>query len=120
MELALCQRYYYRVSLSATSRAFCLGWADSSTTFVGTVPFPQQMRIRPTALETTGVAANYAAVGPGVSAAATSVPAYDGTTGDFQGTVVITASGGGLTVGRGGQIRSNTSSTTFLGWSAEL
>lgn len=118
IELALCQRYYYRVSLNATNRAFCLGWADSSTVFVGTVPFPQIMRTRPTALETTGTASDYAGIGPGVSMAATSVT-YDGTSGDFQGTIVVTGSGG-LTTGRGGQIRSNTNNTSYFAWSAEL
>ena len=118
VELALCQRYYYRASIDATNRAFCLGWADSATVFVGTVPFPQRMRTRPTALETTGTASNYMAVGPAATMTATSV-VFDGTTSDFQGTIVLSG-GGGLTTGRGGQIRSNTSSTSYFAWSAEL
>lgn len=113
-----CQRYYYRISLTGSNQAFCLGWSDSSTVFVGTVPFPQIMRIRPTALETTGVASDYAAVNPAASMAATSVPSYDGTSGNFQGTIVVTG-GGGLTIRSGGQIRSN-SSSAFFAWSVEL
>jgi len=117
-EIAACQRYYYRISLTGTNQAFCLGWSDSSTVFVGTVPFPQIMRIRPTALETTGVASDYAAVNPAASMAATSVTSYDGTSGNFQGTIVVTG-GGGLTIRSGGQIRSN-SSSAFFAWSVEL
>jgi hypothetical protein len=116
-ELILCQRYYYRVTNTGSNRAFCLGWADSSTVFVGTIPFPQTMRARPSALITTGTASDYTAIGPGVSMTASSIT-YDGTSADFQGTIVLSG-GGGLTTGRGGQIRSN-SSTAFFAWDVEL
>jgi hypothetical protein len=58
-ELAACQRYYYRINSSTGFASIGLGQAYSTTAASVSVPFPVQMRVVPTVLDTTGTAANY-------------------------------------------------------------
>jgi len=62
LSLALCQRYYYRITSDSavTTSNFTSGaFADSTTSTIGTIVFPVTMRTAVTALEQTGTAANY-------------------------------------------------------------
>ena len=54
-ELALCQRYYYRVNeTGATNRAITNGLYYTSTNVAGIVPLPVTMRVSPTIDQSTG------------------------------------------------------------------
>jgi hypothetical protein len=119
-ELALCQRYYYRVNRDgiAFGRLGTGGIAFSSTGMAGWTAFPVPMRTAPTALETTGTASNYQvfnASGSGVTA--TSI-VYNNSTTVMGETLVTVASG--LVSGNSSLIVSNNTANAYLGWSAEL
>ena len=119
-ELAACQRYYYRQVATGTTGPFGVGFSDSTTRASIMTTFPVQMRVRPTALETSGTASNYAIrrVGGGTTALSV-IPV-------FFGSSSLTTAGmdcdvaSGLTAGDGVILRANSVDTAFLGWSAEL
>ena len=115
-ELALCQRYYYRNKPGAVS-GFGSGLANTTNSTFANISFPVTMRIAPTALEQSGAASDYTSFRRNGSVACTSVPSFQyanaqgcmtqfTTTGDFvQGEAIIQMA---LT------------SSSYLGWSAEL
>jgi hypothetical protein len=76
------------------------------------------MRIRPTALEQTGTAANYNINFGSGSTVCSVVPAYADASTESAATL-FTVGSGVLTIGFAGSGRANTT-TTYLGWSAEL
>ena len=117
-ELALCQRYYYRISPAASGRNFGLGQAFLSTNAIGIIPYPVTMRISPTALEQSGTAADYAVTDSSMTArACTSVPAHAADTTNSAATISIVATN--MVAGDATFFKTN-ASTAFLGWSAEL
>ena len=120
-ELALCQRYFQKIGGSASGYQYSsmvVGWNDASNTFIGQVYLPVTMRSAPT-LGTTGTASDYQYRGASpTTASLASVP----TSGDmttFGGRVDASFSGGTLTGGYGGSIRTQTNAG-FLSFSAEL
>lgn len=119
-ELALAQRYYYRLSATGTSFSmFAPSWNETTTTATGQVKFPVQMRIRPTALEQSGTAANYSIIFLGSSVTCTAVPIYIAYSTPDTGVVSFT--GTGLTAGQGSALVSASgNSTAYLAWSTEL
>jgi hypothetical protein len=119
-ELAACQRYYYRANATGSYSRFGLSQAISTTQATVVVPFPVVMRTRPTALEQSGAAGNYAVVNAGASSSltCTSVPTYD--TANTQTASVTFVVASGLVAGNAAQVVDNNSSSAYLGWSAEL
>lgn len=118
MELALCQRYYYRTNSVAANDTLGVGYVANATTATSTYPFPVTMRIAPTALEQSGTAADYAVGYAATSAVCSSVPTLDTTTSqNAYGVVATTAAV--LTAGQGCHFRSATSAG-YLGFPAEL
>jgi hypothetical protein len=119
MELALCQRYYYRLSFDATVSApfASSGFVETTTTAYASTPFPVTMRIAPTAVEQSGTAANYVVRGGGQTVTCSSVPTYQNTH-PWGGRVILTTAAV-LTVGQAimGQFTTNAG---YIGWSAEL
>ena len=124
LELALCQRYYFRVgpglgngfTWPATS-----GWADSTTSAQLMMPFPAPMRIAPTALEQSGTAANYAVRYAGGSATdCSAVPTFGNAT--VNGALFVFTVAAVLTTGQAIAARTGSASgnSAYLGWSAEL
>lgn len=116
-ELALCQRYYYRVTTAATSVGFGNGFVNSSTIADFTFPFPVTMRDAPSALEQTGTASNYVVIAGAGNINCSSVPTYQTSSqwgAQFRFTVAS-----GLTTGQATLARS-TAANVYLGWSAEL
>jgi hypothetical protein len=110
-ELALCQRYYYK--LTEVSYAV-MGMCSATTAARLNVPFPVSMRTAPTALEQSGTAAEYN-VNTGSSAVTcSSVPAFIQATTNNAATTFTVASG--LTTGNGALGRG----VGYLAWSAEL
>jgi hypothetical protein len=119
-ELALCQRYYYRIKSEAVGNVFGTAWVATGTSLYVITQFPVTMRVGPTALEQSGTAGDYAAyVGPTATTCNT-VPIFTGsglTSTQYAFTSFGVASG--LTAGQAGYGRAvNTSA--YLGWSAEL
>jgi hypothetical protein len=116
-ELALCQRYYYKIAGGGFLR-FASGFVIDSTRADFVFSFPVSMRVAPTALEQSGTAAHYSMLHRATSTACSSVPIYqDGTsnTGNFRFTVAS-----GLTAGDAAIARFGSSADGYLAYSAEL
>ena len=120
-ELALCQRYYFRNTASATNRMLSAGGQCYTTTgIVANIVFPVPMRIAPTALEQTGTAGDYAVWNSSTSNVnCSSVVQFNGASIYIGRVEAIVASG--LVAGNATSLLSSgTGSNAFLGWSAEL
>ena len=118
-ELAACQRYYYRIAPNGTFRVFTSGQAVNANDGFLPIPFPVQMRIRPTALEQSGTAGHYSLLSAaGVRGACSSVPTYDGSTTQWVG--IITAFATGHLVAGNCTTFGAENASAYLGWSAEL
>jgi hypothetical protein len=118
-ELAACQRYYFRTT--SPGSFFTLGFGQVTSTTGGQirVPFPVEMRVRPTALEQSGTAADYvvtAASGSGRTL--TSVPSFANanTTGADVSFVVSS----GLVAGDATRMLDANTTAAFLAWNGEL
>jgi len=119
-ELALCQRYYYRVTGQVAGDYIAPnGYAISTTLAFGFVQFPVTMRTRPTAVEQSGTAADYKVIrcGLGTAADCSAVPTFDNA-GLTSARMIFTVSSG-LSNGIAGSIQANNTSA-YLGLSAEL
>ena len=120
-ELALCQRYYYKV-VTDTAAAKMLapnGFADSTTTALCWTQFPVEMRASPTALEQTGTAANYQIRYTGGSSAnCSSVPSFNA--GATWGARSLFTVASGLTGGQAVAAQTAATAGIYLAWSAEL
>jgi hypothetical protein len=123
MELALCQRYYYRVFPGTVSTIMTgIGPGASATSATMITHFPVPMRIAPTALEKTTTAANYelSAVNVVGNIVASAVPTF------VTASNMIAATQCSVTSGLNNlyvyYIRSSAASgqLAYLGWSAEL
>jgi hypothetical protein len=122
-ELALCQRYYYRVgpSLGNDVNLPFSGFVATTTIALLTVPFLVTMRTSPTALEQSGTAADYAIRYAGGSIAnCSAVPTFQ--SGQTFGAQVGLTVASGLTAGEAisGRTGSATGNNSYFGWSAEL
>lgn len=115
-ELALCQRYYYRIQPSGAEIAFGSAYASTTTIAFGVGKFPVTMRTRPTSLEQSGVASNYN-VQFTADTVCSSVPTFQ-SAGDETWRVRFTVASG-LTAGQGGMAWASAAGT-YLAWSAEL
>jgi hypothetical protein len=119
-ELAACQRYYYRTTPGLNYSQFGAAMAGTTTVAVLMNRFPVTMRIRPTALEQSGTAANYAVLFGTTITTCSAVPTYSSGTNENDFTVNLTVASG-LTAGQAGRaITDSPGAGAFLGWSAEL
>jgi hypothetical protein len=120
-ELALCQRYYYRVQPVNANQPFGTGGNVNGTTSDIYINFPVPLRSTPTALEQSGTATHYAieSLAGGVRGAAlcSAVPSF------YRATTVMAAvtatTSNFLSSGFVGILRCD-STSAFLAWSAEL
>lgn len=115
-ELALCQRYYAKLSGGGFSNfaPFAVGFCGNSTSIEGVINYPVTMRAAAT-LSFSNVRTNTAT---GTNAAITSVSnSYAGTN---SMNAVFVSSGSSLTQGQGGTIIGNTNSSAYIDLSAEL
>jgi len=118
-ELALCQRYYYRISPNvATGQLVPYIWAATTTTSYGSMSFPVQMRTAPTALEQDGTAGNYRLFIANTGTICSAVPAFSSAT--SQNILISFTVASGLVAGQAGYSTINAVTTSYLGWSAEL
>ena len=117
-ELAACQRYYFRSTVSTFNQTFAMGQAYSTTQIYSVVNFPVTMRTNPTALEQSGTASDYRVWTSNFGAAnLTSVPAFNAAT--VNQSTITAAVASGLVAGDASALASN-SANAYLGWSAEL
>jgi hypothetical protein len=116
-ELAMCQRYYWKLSASTGTR-YGAGLCYLTTKAVIVVPFPVTMRVAPSTLEQTGTATDYRllnASGSGV--ACSSVPIFstsNTSNAEIEFTVASGIVAGNVTLGF------SNSANGYLAWSAEL
>jgi hypothetical protein len=116
-ELALCQRYYYKIQATGTSCLFGNSLNASTVEARGMVFSKVQMRTAPTALEQSGTATDYRVQHLSVNTNCSAVPQFANAEVDTFGVNFTVASG--LTAGQASLLRSN-SANAFLAWSAEL
>ncbi len=117
-ELASCQRYYFRATIDNIGGRLGSGYVNSTIEANITIPYPVTMRIRPTALEQNGTAADYQVLTTGNTITnCNSVPSFVNA-GFFQGVVALGVASG-LVAGQGATMRVATANS-YLGWSAEL
>ena len=117
-ELALCQRYYFKMLPASGSQAFGVGFNDSTTAARAVAQFPVVMRTSPTALEQTGTAGDYQIrFTGGAATTCSSVPSFSDSN-PYTATFIFTVASG-LTGGQASLSRA-VNSTAFLAWSAEL
>jgi hypothetical protein len=117
-ELALCQRYYYRIKAEETNSAFAMAQCGTTTNANGMSNFPVTMRTRPTALEQSGTAGNYRVSHSGITTTCNSVPTYSSQSTSWAGNTSFPVASG-LTQGRAAELLA-ASTDAFLAWSAEL
>jgi hypothetical protein len=118
-ELALCQRYYYRVGSSNQFRTLAFGQVNGSGEAHFGIPFPVIMRTRPTVLETTGTPGNYRVNSADANFDATALT-YRAETSESLAIVRVNVTSG-LTGGYSASLLTNTGVTNgFLAWSSEL
>jgi len=119
-ELALCQRYYYRVKHDGitNNRLTTAGLAYSSTGIIPITPFLVEMRTAPTSVEQSGTAGHYAVFNAsGSQITCSAVPAFNVAGKWYAETAFTVSSGliaGNVTYGYA------LNSAAYLGWSAEL
>jgi hypothetical protein len=112
-ELMLCQRYYYKLF-----EEYGAGFCTAATTARFIVHFPAVMRVAPTALETSGTAADYRVLHGTSGTTCNSIPTFaTASFSTFRGTAGVAS---GLTAGQGVIFNNGGASTSFLAWSAEL
>jgi hypothetical protein len=117
-ELAACQRYYQKLTPDVPTSCY-LGFADTTTLGIFTIPLFQTMRVRPTALETSGTPGDYSIRFQGAgSASLTAGPAFSSSSVNHINLTATVASG--LTAGNSINLRLLTANTSFMAWSAEL
>jgi hypothetical protein len=118
-ELALCQRYYYRMTPDTALSRLASGMCWTATTGAIDTVFPVTMRTPPTAIEQTGTATHYRVVnasGSGVNLS--SVPAFSTASKSVASTTFAVASG--LVAGNATYLLPDAGQNGYLGWSAEL
>lgn len=116
-ELALCQRYYYKLTPPNTSAIFCNSLNDSTTLANGFVTFESPMRTSPTALEQSGTASHYRIQITGNAINCSAVPSFNSAS--TWGSSIVFTVASGLTAGQASLFRSN-NTAGYLAWSAEL
>jgi len=124
-ELALCQRYYYRIGPYngvSTTQSYALGQAftESATSALVTIQPPVPMRAAPTALEQSGTAADYLIRTGGTSRVCNTVPAFASFTTESKLILTATTSVAGQVANAGGLFMTSSTNLSYLGWSAEL
>ena len=116
-ELALCQRYYYRLTTASANPRVGNGFNLSTTTATYIYSFPVPMRTPPSALEQSGTAGHYGVCYLATNTPGTSVPSFVDATTNTSTLAQVTAAV--LTAGQGSQ-HQFISTSAYLGWSAEL
>ena len=113
-ELALCQRYYYRITTSQSYSYYCSGGTNSTTTAYFTKQNPVPMRAVPTTSDFSAAATfrfNVAGFST-ITAIGVDVPDVN--------TCSMVVTGTGFTTQQPAQLGNQISATSFIGFGAEL
>lgn len=114
LELAACQRYYWRNTATQNYTVMGTGFASSASNVMAYFPFPTTMRTTPSSIDFSTLQANDSATGVAISNIG------------FQGTeygpygAVVNCTTSGMTTYRPTKILSNGSTSGYIGFSAEL
>ena len=120
-ELALCQRYYYKVIQDvALTWSFGTGFVETATKAYTLYQLPVPMRIRPTALEQSGTASDYRIFYTNTVVTCSAVPTFGTYSANNLTTTIYWTVASGLTAGQGCAASGGAVTTAYLGWSAEL
>ena len=114
-ELAMCQRYYYRTSDTGTFANYGIGYADQSNSLYASVKLPVSMRVKPTSLDYSSLAAHIYNVS---ATSLTTVTLESGSLSRDWG--VVLGSTTGLTQFRPYGLNNNNTTSGYIGFSAEL
>lgn len=112
-ELAACQRYYVRFAETTTNPLYGLGIPYSTTNAVIGIQLPSTMRVIPTSLDYSTLQLTDYVGAYGI----TNIALGGDTTRNYAAAVIT---GSGFTQYRPNFLRGNTSSSSFIGFSAEL
>ena len=119
-ELAACQRYYTRVTPGIVSAQFNQGFAKNTTEFFGYMPLPVQMRVVPTASDTSATFSKYQLTDGVTTTAASNLLLIAGQSTQV-GAFVYATVASGLTAFRPYSLQtSGTGSDAYIGFTAEL
>ena len=118
VELALCQRYYFRKTPSGGSITYATfgNGSTGSGLYFATIYFPITMRTAPTTFEVSGVSTWYIEIPTSAGSPDSVSQTYRATNECFQ--ILFTKSG--IASGEAGQLLQNNNSASFIGVSAEL
>jgi len=120
-ELALAQRYAYKISNNGNSSyPLATGWAISTSAAIAFVPLPVSMRIIPTTLLTTGTASDYRTYDGTATCQLTSVPTISANSFVNLAQINLTCSSASMTAFRPYQLVPNASAVAYLLFDAEL
>jgi hypothetical protein len=117
-ELALCQRYYYKIFPAVSGDVFCMAYIGTTNDYSAAGQFPVQLRVAPSALEQSGTASHYASNNGLGTIANNSVPTFSTRTSQFA-FQVNNGVASGLTAGQATTFIAN-NDAAYLAWSAEL
>jgi hypothetical protein len=118
-ELAACMRYYWRSESGSAQQKFTQGPAYSTTSVLcNPITLPSPMRVKPTAVDYGGTIWLQQHAGAGGNNV-TSI-AIDGDYTNTKQVVLIASVASGLTAGTIYELKANSSSTAYIGLSAEL
>ena len=115
-ELTACQRYYYRWTSSVNSTTACMGYAYSTSGASLFNNFPVAMRTAPSLATSTVTLFNMAGAGFGIGVTSILLGNSTPTTARID----ITASPSSMTAGTCVEMRTNSTTSTFLEFSSEL
>jgi hypothetical protein len=120
-ELALCQRYYYRIrgaDTQADTGVYGVGFSQTSTTGRALISLPVIMRTFPVALEQSGTASHYRVIlGSSGTSTCSAVPTFISSS--TQSLDISWTVASGATLNQGVMIMSN-NVNSYIGASAEL
>jgi hypothetical protein len=111
-ELALCQRYYFRITSNSTFSNFGYGWNASSTSGQYIVTFPVNIRAAPSSID-------FSTLGSSVIGVSTASITTLSIAASSSNTVQLSAGGTGMATGFV-TLTGNNSTSAFVGVSAEL
>lgn len=112
-ELALCQRYYYQIS-STSSVPYAPTSNQTTTSANALIPFPVTMRVAPSFTSSTATLFSVFSLNGAVAASTLAAV----TTGPNNGSITVTT--GLIVAGHAGYLESNSTTATFIAFSAEL
>lgn len=118
-ELALCQRYYYRINSDAVYGFFGWGNAYTNSTLQVAVPFPVPMRIIPSALDTSAMSTFLWETGITSSTTPVSIT-FNTNVHNRQHGYLDVQKTSAFTAGSQYKFLSNNTTTAYLGFNAEF